>query len=208
MPVFNTLTVPRIALFGVFALAAADKDVRFAPGPAASYPTKQTIEKVTIAAISYTGEEQVRSAFGKLDPNKYGILPVLIVIQNANDQTLRLDSLKLEYITPSRTHIEATPAKDVPYVSGNIRQPKIENSPLPTGSPRVSRKKNPLAGGQIDVRAFSARMLPPGEQASGFFYFQTLNRLGSKVYLTGLREAPSGTELFYFEISLTNNGAQ
>src|SRR6266852_3718736 len=208
MPVVNTLTVTSIALFGSFALAgAADKDLRFAPGPAASYPTRQTIEKVTIAAIPYTSEEQVHSAFGKLDPNKYGILPVLVVIHNESDQTLRLDNLKLEYITPSRTHIDATPAKDVPYVSGNIKQPRIENSPLPTGSPRVSRKKNPLAGGQIDVRAFSARMLPPGEQASGFFYFQTLNRLGSKVYLTGLREIPSETKLLYFEFSLTNNGS-
>jgi hypothetical protein len=187
---------------------AADKEVRFAPGPASSYATKQTIDKVTIAAIPYTTEEQVHSAFGKLDPNKYGILPVLIVIHNESDQTLRLDSLRLEYITPSRTHIDPTPAKDVPYVSGNIKQPKIENSPLPTGSPRVSRKKNPLAGGQIDVRAFSAKMLPPGEQASGFFYFQTLNRYGSKVYLTGIREAASGKELFYFEIPLSYDGTR
>src|SRR2546421_6416579 len=209
MPVVNTLTVTSIALFGVLALAsAADKDLRFAPGPAASYPTRQTIEKVTIAGVPYTSEDQVHSAFGKLDPNKYGILPVLVVIHNESDQTLRLDSLKLEYITPSRTHIDPTPAKDVPYVPGNIKQPRIENSPLPTGSPRVSRKKNPLAGGQIDVRAFSARMLPPGEQASGFFYFQTLHRLGSKVYLTGIQEAGSGKELFYFEIPLSDDGSQ
>jgi hypothetical protein len=208
MPVVNTLTVTSIALFaGLAVAAAADKDVRFAPGPASRYSTRQTIDKVTVAAVPYTTEEQVRSAFGKLDPNKYGILPLLLVIRNDGDQTLRLDSLKIEYITPGRTHIDSTPAKDVPYVSGNIKQPRIENSPLPTGSPRVSRKKNPLAGGQIDVRAFSARMLPPGEQASGFFYFQSLNRHGSKVYLTGIREAASGKELFYFEIPLTVDGA-
>src|SRR5712692_10661361 len=99
MAVVNTLTVTSIALFGGFALAgAAEKDLRFAPGPAASYPTKQTIEKVTIAAVPYTSEEQVRSAFGKLDPNKYGILPLLLVIHNEGNQTLKLDSLKLEYI--------------------------------------------------------------------------------------------------------------
>src|SRR5258708_14065070 len=198
MPVFNTLTVRSIALFGGFALAAADKDLRFAPGPAASYPTKQTIEKVTIAAIPYTGEEQVRSAFGKLDPNKYGILPLLLVILNDSDQSLRLDNLKLEYITPGRTHIDATSAKDVPYVSGNIKQPKIENSPLPTGSPRVSRKKNPLPGRPIDVRAFSAPMLPQGEQASGFFYFQNLNPMRAKLCPTGIPDAASGKKLFFF----------
>src|SRR6266436_4774292 len=209
MTVVSTLAVTSIALFaGLTAANAADKEPRFAPGPATSYAARQTNNNVTVAAIPYTSEEQVRSAFGKLDPNKYGILPLLIVVHNESDQTLRLDNLKLEYITPSRTHIDATAAKDVPYVSGNIKQPKIENSPLPTGSPRVSRKKNPLAGGQIDVRAFSARMLPPGEQASGFFYFQTLHRLGSKVYLTGIQEAGSGKELFYFEIPLTDDGSQ
>src|SRR6266436_5654169 len=209
MPVVsNRLTVTSIAFFTALAAAgAADKEPHFAPGAASSYASKQTINNVTVAAAAYTTEDQVRSAFGKLDPNKYGILPLLVVIQNDSKQALRLDGLKIEYITPGGTHIDATPAKDVPYVSGNIRQPRIENSPLPTGSPRVSRKKNPLAGGQIDVRAFSARMLPPGEQASGFFYFQTLNRLGSKVYLTGIQEAASGKELFYFEIPLTNDGS-
>jgi hypothetical protein len=209
MPVVNTLIVTSIALFASIALAnAADKELRFAPGPASSYATRQSIDKITIAAVPYTSDEQVRSAFGKLDPNKYGILPLLLVIHNEGNQTLRLDNLKLEYITPGRTHIDPTPARDVPYVSGNIKQPRIENSPLPTGSPRVSRKKNPLAGGQIDVRAFSARMLPPGEQASGFFYFQTLNRVGSKLYLTGIQEAASGKELFYFEIPLSYDGSR
>jgi hypothetical protein len=204
-----TSTVTSIVLFAGFAVAgAADKEPRFAPAPASSYAFRQSNEKVTIAAVPYTTEEQVRSAFGKLDPNKYGILPMLVVIQNDSNQTLRLDNIKIQYISPGGTHIDATPAKDVPYVSGHIKRPTIENTPLPTGSPRVSRKKNPLAGGQLEVREFSARMLPPGQQASGFFYFQTLHRRGSKLYLTGIREAGSERELFYFEIPLSNDGSQ
>jgi hypothetical protein len=206
MPVVSNRLTSSIALFAAIALAtAADKDARFIPGRAASYATKQTNDKVTIAAVPYVTEDQVKSAFGKLDPNKYGILPLLIVIQNDSSQSLRMDEIKVDYILPDRTKVEATAAKDVPYLSG-LRMPKIENSPLPTGSPRVSRKKNPLADAQIELRGFAARMLPPGEQASGFFYFQTVNRRGSKVYLTGIREANSGKELFYFEIPLTENG--
>ena len=207
MPVVSNRLTSSIALFAVIAMAsAADKDVRFSPGRAASYPTKQTNDKVTIAAVPYVTEEQVRSAFGKLDPNKYGVLPLLVVIQNDSDKAMRLDEIKVEYILPDRTKVEATPPKDVPYLSG-IRQPRIENSPLPTGSPRVSRKKNPLADAQIELRAFSAKMLPPGEQASGFFYFQTVNRRRSKVYLNGIREATSQKELFYFEIPLSEDGS-
>src|SRR5438552_17871113 len=100
MPVVsNRLTRTSIALFAWIAMSnAADKEPRFAPGPAASYPTRQTNDKVTIATVPYTTEDQVRSAFGKLDPNKYGILPMLVVIHNGSDQALRLDNLKIEYI--------------------------------------------------------------------------------------------------------------
>jgi len=206
MPVVSNRLTSSIALFAALALAsAADKDVRFAPGRAASYPTKQTNDKVTVAAVPYVMEDQVKSAFGKLDPNKHGVLPVLIVIQNDSGQALRMDEIKVEYILPDRSKVEATPAKELPYTSG-LRMPSIQNSPLPTGTPRVSRKKHPLADPQMELRGFAARMLPPGEQASGFFFFQTVNRRGSKVYLTGIREANSGKELFYFEIPLSEDG--
>jgi len=188
-------------------MAGAADDTRFIPGSAASYPTRQTNDKITIAAVPFASDDQTRIPFGKLDPNKYGILPLLIVIQNDGSQALRLETIKVEYVAPDRSRIEATPAKDLPFLSG-LRLPTIQNNPLPTGSPRVSRKKNPLTDPQLDLRAFSARMLPPGEKASGFFYFQTVNHRGAKVYVTGLREASSGKELFYFEIPLSEDGSR
>jgi hypothetical protein len=206
--VINRLTVTSIAFFALAAAAgAAEKEARFVINRADSYPFKQTNEKVTIAAVPFVSEADVKLAFGKADPNKHGVLPVLIVIQNDTGQTLRLESLRVEYVTPDRSRIEATPAKDLPYLS-DIRKPSIQNTPLPTGAPRVRRGKNPLADEQFEVRAFSAKMLPAGEQAGGCFYFQTPNRSGSMIYLTGLKEAGSGKELFYFEIPLSNSGSR
>src|SRR5438067_10770907 len=145
MPVVsNRLTILSIALAVAAGAIAAEKDARFIPGKASSYATKQTNDKVTVAAVAYGTEAQTREPFGKLDPNQYGVLPVLIVIQNDSGQALRLDNLKVEYIGGDRGKVEATAAKDVPYLSG-VRQPSIQNTPLPTGSPRVSRKKNTLA---------------------------------------------------------------
>ena len=43
-------------------------------------------------------------------------------------------------------------------------------------------------------------MLPPGQSASGFFYFQSPHRPGSVLYITGIREAATRRELFYVEI--------
>src|SRR5579859_1612492 len=131
MTVVNTLTVTSIVLFAGFAVArGADKEPRFAPGAAASYPTRQTNDGVTIAAVPYVSVEQIHTAFGKLDPNRYGILPLLIVIQNDGKQTLRFDSMRVEYLTSDRRHVEATAARDVPYLSG-AREPRIENGPIP-----------------------------------------------------------------------------
>ena len=162
---------------------------------------------MTVAAVPFSTEDQTRMAFGKLDPNKYGILPVLLVIQNDGTQAIRLDSIKVEYVSPDRSKIESIPGKELQYLSG-LRMPSIQNNPLPTGAPRVSRKKNPLSDPVLDVRSFSARMLPPGEKASGFFYFQTVNHRGATVYVNGIKEASSGKELFYFEIPLSEDGSR
>lgn len=187
-------------LLSLLALAAADKDAKFSVQPASSYPNRQTVEGVTIAAQVFETADRSRTAFGKVNPNEHGVLPVLVVIQNDTGKAIRLDAMRVEYLTADRSNVEATPAEEVPYVYGNKNR-KIRQSPIPTGVPTISKSKNPLGAFEIQSRAFAAKMLPPGESANGFFYFQTGHRSGSKLYVTGLKEA-TGRELFYFEIPL------
>ena len=52
------------------------------------------------------------------------------------------------------------------------------------------------------MRAWAAKMLPPGESGHGFFYFRTGHRPGAKLYVTGLMDAATGKDLFYFETPL------
>src|SRR5260370_9946352 len=171
MPVVNTLTLMSIALFaGLTLAAAADKEPHFAPGDATSYRTRETNDKVTIAGVTYVTEEQTRSAFGKLDPNKYGILPLLIVIRNGSSQTIRLESMRIEYVTSDRAHVDATAARDVPYLSG-ARRPSMTPGPMPGSRTRIQRVTNQLASRHIAERAFSTPVLPAGEQASVYCYF-------------------------------------
>jgi hypothetical protein len=64
--------------------------------------------------------------------------------------------------------------------------------------------KNPLAEWEVEGRAFAAKMIPPGQAASGFVYFQApLNSDAASVYISGLENAVTGKELFYFEIPLS-----
>jgi len=192
-----------LILLSIAAAVAADKDKdkgKFEPGPAGSYANHQSQDKVTVAAAPYISDSQVRAAFGKVDPNRYGVLPVLVVIQNDSGKALKID-LKAEYVDASGSHVEATPARDVPYLQG-AREPHVAGPPL-TPIPLPKRdKKGPRAEWEIEGHGFAVKMLPAGEAANGFVYFQSSYRPGSKLVVTGLREAATDKELFYFEIPL------
>lgn len=180
------------------AVASADKkDSRFSAGPASSYSTRQTNDKVTVAAVPYDSEELAHTAFGKLNPYQHGILPVLVIIQNDTDQALKLDHLIVEYTSVDNRHVDAIPPADVQTFGGAPRPS------MPNGSPIPHRKyKNPLNIEEIEGRSFAARMLPAHESANGFFYFQTIHRPGAKFYLTGIKEAATGKDIFFFEVPL------
>jgi len=193
--------VALIVLLSIAAAGGDDKDKRFAPAPASSYPNHQTIQNITIAAVPYISEEQSKEAFGKANPYKYGVLPVLVILENGTGKALRLD-LDAEFIDPGNRHVEATPAEDVLYIGSGVKPPRMPGTgrypnPFPHGP-----KKGPLNTAEIQTRAFSAKMLPAGESAFGFFYFQTQDMPGSKLYLTGMKDATTGKDYFYFEIPI------
>jgi hypothetical protein len=190
----------RLALFlSITAGFAADKETAaFRAAPAASYEHRQTNGSVTIGVEPYQTPEKQKTAFGKLDLYQHGVLPVLVVVQNDGAQTIRLENLTVEYIGPTGNHVEATAAADVRYLNGPNQPSAVPRTgPIPTRT-----KKNPLNAWEVEGRAFAAKMLPAGQAASGFFYFQTGLQRGSKIYLNGLIEAGTGKDLFYFEIPL------
>ena len=192
----------RLILLTSIAVAfAADKDKpKLEINAADSYPHHMTSQGVTIAAVPYETEEQTRTAFGKVNPNAHGILPVLVVIENHSPDAIRLEGVKVEYGAQGGVRIENTPAQEVRFLRG-AREPKMTPGPT-VGGVHVSRNKNPLSEWEIEGRAFSAKMIAPNDRAGGFFYFQTGSRGGATLTISGLRDARSGQELFFFEIPL------
>ncbi len=170
---------------------------KFTPPAIDSVAAKQTNAEVTLAAVPYHTEESAKTAFGKVNPYEYGVLPILVIIRNGSKQAISLERMKLQYIDADRTRIEPTPASEVPF----LKPPQRPNyNPLPI--PIRRGKKNPLATPEIELRSWAAKILPPGELASGFFYFQTGHRPRARLYITGIDEAKTSTELFYFDIGL------
>ena len=180
-------------------LGVGEKD-QFTP-PAVEQMEKQTISEVTIAAQAFDTEVLCKPPFGKVNPNKYGVLPVWVVVKNNSKKSVKLDGAMFQYHDLNRNKIEATPANEVRFAN-SPKRPRMSPSPLPFPLPKG---KNPLEAFEIEGRSFAAKMLPPGESAQGFVYFQTDHRGGEKLYVTGLRDAATGEELFFFEVPLKSH---
>jgi len=180
-------------------LGVGEKD-QFTP-PTVEQMEKQTISEVTIAAQAFDTEVLCKPPFGKVNPNKYGVLPVWVVVKNNSKKSVKLDGAMFQYHDLNRNKIEATPANEVRFAN-SPKRPRMSPSPLPFPLPKG---KNPLEAFEIEGRSFAAKMLPPGESAQGFVYFQTDHRGGEKLYVTGLRDAATGEELFFFEVPLKSH---
>ena len=190
------LTWLLLPLVSIAALAADHPEFR--SKPVTDYTHKQTSEKVTIAIEQYETDEQAKEPFGKVNPYRYGVLPVLIVIQNDGPDTIRVDRMKLVYVLPDRSRVEATPAADLRFLRG-AAQPKAVPGPL-GGIGMGKIPKNPLGEWEIEGRAFAAKMIPPGQSASGFVYFRTSSSAAASLYISALTHASNNQELFYFEV--------
>ena len=180
-------------------IAGDNERTKFEAKPAASYPRHQSSDKLTIAAEPAETDAETREAFGKLNPNSYGVLPVLIVMQNDGPDAIKLDGVKFEYIMPGGEHIEATPASDVKFLH-SARPPNR----LPGTIVIKKKAKNPLDVWEIEGRAFTARMLPAGQSASGYVYFQVDQpSAAANVDISGIIDAVTAKELLYFEIPMS-----
>jgi hypothetical protein len=185
-----------LAVVGAIVGASAD-DKAFRAGAANEY-AHQTSDQVTIGAKAYDSEELTTEAFGKkTDLLKYGVLPVLVVIENKRQKTLDLRNLEVNLVAADGRHVGPVSPEDVPFLGKRTKTPTMNPVPNP-----LPKKKNPLNTPQIVERAFAAKMLPPGDSSSGFFYFEARPEPGDKLYLNGLRDTPSGQEILYFEFGL------
>jgi hypothetical protein len=178
------------------AAMAADKEVPFRPGKATDYPSVQVTGKLRIAAVKYESDAETKPVFAKTNPNEYGILPILLMMENQGTETIMVDRMYVSYQTPDRMQIEPMDAREIL----SVRPPKNPNgvsfpSPIP-----LPRKKNPLTKVEFETRAWAAKTILPGETAHGFLYFNVRHRKNAILYITGIREGSK--ELFYVEVPI------
>lgn len=189
--------IPSIALAALSLALLTATEKRFEAGTATSY-SHQTSDQVTIGAKPYDNSELNAEAFGKkADLLKYGVLPILVVIENKRSTPVDLTELEVNLVGADGRHVSSVNPEDIPYLGSEGKHPSMSPVHVP-----LPKKKNPLNAPEIVTRAFNAKMLPPGDSASGFFYFEANSEMGDKLYLNGMRDARSGKQILYFEFPL------
>jgi hypothetical protein len=205
MPGTRFLT-PSITLATALLVSARASDDKPFQALAASEYAHQAVEQVIVGAKPYDTQDLTAEAFGKkAGLLKYGVFPVLIVIENKRADSLDLRQLEVSLVGADGRHVTAVSPDELPFLAKNgKRRPSGPSVALPVPLPK---KKNPLAEDSIVARAFVAKMLPPGDSASGFFYFEARPESGDSIYLNGLHEARSGKEIMYFEFPMKTKAA-
>ncbi|MCS7041869.1 MAG: hypothetical protein NZR01_03670 [Bryobacteraceae bacterium] len=167
----------------------------FRPKPATAYPSHQKVGPLVLAAVKFETDSETKPLFG-INPNEYGVLPVLLILENQGAETLMLDRMRVSYQYRGM-EVLPTPAHELPSILAP-RRPRVGmTTPIP-----LPKKKNPLARVEFESRAFSAKTLLKGETAHGFLYFETRHRTDAILYITGIREGVSGKELFFAEVPI------
>jgi len=183
-------------------LVAADNPPPFKAKPADEYEAKVALDKVAIAFDPVDTAERQKEVFGKVPLAQFRVLPVLLVIENRRDAPLDIKGMKVLYRPRGGQEVEATPAGDIRFLDGPSK-PNVASQPFPIPIP-TRGKKSKLADPIIEERAFAAKMIAPGESASGFVYFWTDYHGPVTLTVSGLRDAVAAKDLFFFEVPLTH----
>ena len=189
-----------IASIALAAIAGSTEDQAFRVKPVAEY-AHQASEKVTVGAKAFDSEELTAEAFGKkADLLKFGVLPVLVVIENKRERAIDIQNIQVELVATDGRHGRPISPDDVLHLAETGKKPpKLGAGPLPIPMPK---KRNPLNTPELVERAFSARVVPANDSVGGFFYFEAHPEAGDSLYVSGLRDARSGKELLYYEFPL------
>ena len=118
--------------------------------------------------MPYLTDAETATAFGKLNPNKYGVLPVLVILENETGKALRLD-LTAEFVTADNKHVSALSPDEVQHLGGVTKPPRIgggtpladafsdareEGSAECLGDRRARVCGEDVAGGRAGLRLF------------------------------------------------------
>jgi hypothetical protein len=196
LPLLIFITLPTVY--------AASKARSWTPRSIETYPSRLTIEGVTIAADPLILDALAGQVFNHPAIVSGGILPVAIIISNANDFLIEVDGGAAELIIGEK-HIRAVDPKQAVYrLFYESRLGLPFPKPIPTNT--VKQMKDALQ--DFSIKFLSTKRVEPHATAGGFIYLLDRdvggwrNLASAKLYLPKIYRRDNGAEMMFFEIDL------
>ena len=175
--------------------------------PAEKYSTKEQQGDVILAVKPYHTRRETKTAFGTEIPNRYGVLPILVVLHNDSSHILNLNTMKIRLITSDREGLEPLTEKEMIQLKSNYtsRRQSTDKSQIyrSSGNKTIIKQATRLV---ISDRIFKATIAPPKSTVSGFFFYKIGYGpnlfTGGTIYISGIRDPTTGKHLASFEIEL------
>jgi hypothetical protein len=176
-------------------------------------------EGMTISARPWTDQALYKEKFHKKSPYAAGIVAVQVTFRNDSDDSLRvnLERIRLN-ITLSEDNRQALDPLTSEQAADLILKPGAKNIgrsrfPIPIGGPKVGHDKKWVEVEQeLRQAGVKASVVAPHSSVQGLLYFDLQGQFdllnSSRLYIPDVVALEKNRELLYFEIDLSQAGAQ
>ncbi len=163
-------------------------------------------EKVAVAADPLDSKE--RESLFQIDYLKAGFLPVRLIVTNSGDSALKLDEVRVYFVTADGDKLKAADAEDVERRIRDVKDPnKGMEMPFPLKGLGKPKNKDPKVEADFRLADFASLTVDPHGTQSGYLFFDVSGLeaplAGAKLLVRGI-ELKDGTQLFYFDVPFDN----
>jgi hypothetical protein len=192
------------ALAAASCVAAVGQNRAVPPAQKAeSYPAVDVHEKEQVAVAADPLDTKAKEEIFNIDYLKAGFLPVRLIVTNNGDKPIKLDDVRVYFVTADGQQIHAAEPENV---ERRIRDFKDPNTRMETPSPFKGlgkpKSKDPKVEADFKEADFVSLTVEPHSTQSGYLFFDVNDvekpLQGGKLLVRKVKDA-DGTELFYFE---------
>jgi len=176
-------------------------------------------EGMTISARPWTNPALYKEKFHKKSPYAAGIVAVQVTFRNDSDDSLKVNLERIRMnITLSDDNRQALDPLTSEQSADVILKPGAKNIgksrfPIPIGGPKVGHDKKWVEVEQeLRQAGVTASIVAPHSSVQGLLYFDLQGQIdllnSSRLYIPDVVALEKNRELLYFEIDLSQAGAQ
>ena len=208
-----------ILLLALMALPWGGTNLGAQSQPSLKTSALESHEGMTISARPWTNPALYKEKFHKKSPYAAGIVAVQVTFRNDSDDSLKvnLERIRLNITLPedNRQALDALTSEEAADL---ILKPSAKNLgksrwPIPIGGPKVGRDKKWVEVEQeLREAGVRASVVAPRSSVQGLLYFDLQGQFDllntSRLYVPDVVALEKNHELLYFEIDLSQAGAQ